>query len=111
MVDQGEGKIINRPQVITLNNVAATIQSLTIMCVNLPSTGTVINTGTGGVAGSASTATEKIFFFQAEDGIRDLYVTGSSDVCSSDLGRLPADSGRRGAPRRQTGSDHRSDRQ
>src|SRR6266496_2154283 len=25
------------------------------------------------------------FFFQAEDGIRDLYVTGVSDVCSSDL--------------------------
>src|SRR6267378_6916425 len=25
------------------------------------------------------------FFFQAEDGIRDLYVTGVPDVCSSDL--------------------------
>src|SRR5688572_32374071 len=25
------------------------------------------------------------FFFQAEDGIRDLTVTGVSDVCSSDL--------------------------
>src|SRR3989454_1333493 len=25
------------------------------------------------------------FFFQAEDGIRDYKVTGSSDVCSSDL--------------------------
>src|SRR5271165_6606427 len=25
------------------------------------------------------------FFFQAEDGIRDFHVTGSSDVCSSDL--------------------------
>src|SRR2546430_3827884 len=31
------------------------------------------------------------FFFQAEDGIRDLTVTWSSDVCSSDLAqrRLP----------------------
>src|SRR6266576_1698298 len=28
-----------------------------------------------------------LFFFQAEDGIRDLYVTGVSDVCSSDLRR------------------------
>src|SRR6266516_5926940 len=28
-----------------------------------------------------------IFFFQAEDGIRDRTVTGSSDVCSSDLER------------------------
>ena len=26
-----------------------------------------------------------VFFFQAEDGIRDIGVTGSSDVCSSDL--------------------------
>src|SRR5207248_3959497 len=29
--------------------------------------------------------TREIFFFQAEDGIRDRTVTGSSDVCSSDL--------------------------
>jgi type IV pilus secretin PilQ/predicted competence protein len=58
--DQGKGKVISRPRVITMNNVAATIQSLTILRVKLPSTGTVINTGTGGAAGSASTATEKI---------------------------------------------------
>src|SRR3712207_8903038 len=31
-----------------------------------------------------------LFFFQAEDGIRDIGVTGSSDVCSSDLG-MPVD--------------------
>src|ERR1041385_388452 len=33
-----------------------------------------------------------LFFFQAEDGIRDVAVTGGSDVCSSDLcgRRLPA---------------------
>src|SRR3712207_8035734 len=30
------------------------------------------------------------FFFQAEDGIRDIGVTGVSDVCSSDLRRLIA---------------------
>jgi type IV pilus assembly protein PilQ len=58
--EQGKGKVISRPRVVTLNNVAATIQSLTILRVKLPSTGTVINTGTGGAAGSASTATEKI---------------------------------------------------
>src|SRR5438445_219006 len=57
---QGKAKVISRPRVITLNNVAATIQSLTILRVKLPSTGTVINTGTGGAAGSTSTATEKI---------------------------------------------------
>jgi type II secretory pathway component GspD/PulD (secretin) len=46
--------------VITLNNIPARIESLTILRVRLPSTGTVVNTGTGGVAGSASSATEKI---------------------------------------------------
>jgi type IV pilus assembly protein PilQ len=58
--EQGKGKVISRPRVVTMNNVAATIQSLTILRVKLPSTGTVINTGTGGAAGTASTATEKI---------------------------------------------------
>jgi type IV pilus secretin PilQ/predicted competence protein len=58
--EQGKGRVISRPRVITLNNVAATIQSLQIIRVKLPSTGTVINTGEGGAAGTASTATEKI---------------------------------------------------
>jgi type IV pilus assembly protein PilQ len=58
--EAGKGRVISRPRVITMNNVAATIQSLTILRVKLPSTGTVINTATGGAAGSASTATEKI---------------------------------------------------
>src|SRR5262249_47445483 len=58
--EAGKGKVISRPRVITMNNVAATIQSLTILRVKLPSTGTVINTGTGGAAGAASTATEEI---------------------------------------------------
>jgi type IV pilus assembly protein PilQ len=58
--DTGKGRVVSRPRVITMNNVAATIQSLTILRVKLPSTGTVINTGAGGAAGSASTATEKI---------------------------------------------------
>jgi type IV pilus secretin PilQ/predicted competence protein len=58
--DTGKGRVVSRPRVITMNNVAATIQSLTILRVKLPSTGTVINTGAGGAAGSASSATEKI---------------------------------------------------
>jgi len=57
---KGQGRIISRPRVVTLNNVAATIQSLTILRVRLPSTGTVVNTGAGGTAGTATTATEKI---------------------------------------------------
>jgi type IV pilus assembly protein PilQ len=58
--NEGKGKVISRPRVITMNNVAATIQSLTILRVKLPSTGTVINTGAGGSAGGGTTATEKI---------------------------------------------------
>ncbi len=58
--EAGKGRVVSRPRVITMNNVAATIQSLTILRVKMPSTGTVINTGTGGAAGGASTATEKI---------------------------------------------------
>jgi type IV pilus secretin PilQ/predicted competence protein len=57
---QGKARIISRPRVVTLNNVAATIKSITILRVKLPSTGTIINTGAGGAAGTASTATEKI---------------------------------------------------
>jgi len=57
---QGKARIISRPRVVTLNNIAATIKSLTILRVKLPGTGTVINTGAGGAAGAASTATEKI---------------------------------------------------
>jgi type IV pilus secretin PilQ/predicted competence protein len=57
--NDGKAKVISRPRVITMNNVAATIQSLTIIRVKLPSTGTVISTGGGGASG-ASTATEKI---------------------------------------------------
>jgi type IV pilus secretin PilQ/predicted competence protein len=56
----GKARVISRPRVVTLNNVAATIKSLTILRVKLPSTGTVINTGAGGAAGASSTATEKI---------------------------------------------------
>ncbi len=57
---QGKVKIISRPRVVTLNNLAATIESLRILRVRLPSTGTVISTGAGGVAGSAQNATEQI---------------------------------------------------
>jgi type II secretory pathway component GspD/PulD (secretin) len=46
--------------VITLNNREAQIQSLEILRVKLPSTGTVINTGPGGSAGSNTTATQAI---------------------------------------------------
>jgi type IV pilus assembly protein PilQ len=56
----GKGKIISRPRVVTLNNQPAKIESLEILRVKLPSTGTVISTGAGGVAGSSQAATEQI---------------------------------------------------
>lgn len=56
----GKGKVISRPKVITLNNAEAQIQSLEILRVRLPSTGTVINTGAGGTAGGQTVATQAI---------------------------------------------------
>ena len=56
----GKGKVISRPKIITLNNTEAVIQALEILRVRLPSTGTVINTGPGGVAGGQTTATQAI---------------------------------------------------
>ncbi len=58
--NDGKVKIISRPRVVTLNNLPATIESLRILRVRLPSTGTVISTGAGGAAGTAQSATEKI---------------------------------------------------
>ncbi|MFM7140850.1 MAG: type IV pilus secretin PilQ, partial [Alphaproteobacteria bacterium] len=56
----GKGKVISRPKVITLNNSEASIERLEIIYVRLPSTGTVINTGQNGSAGSNSVATQPI---------------------------------------------------
>jgi len=55
---EGKIKVISRPSVVTLNNVASTIQSLRILRVTLP-TSTNIASGTGAAAGAA-VATEKI---------------------------------------------------
>jgi type IV pilus assembly protein PilQ len=54
---EGKARIISRPRVVTLNNVAATIKSLTVLRVKLPSTDTIIG-GEGEV--QQSTATERI---------------------------------------------------
>ncbi len=56
--EEGKIRVISRPSVMTLNNVASTIQSLRILRVQLP-TSTNIASGTGAAAGSA-VATEKI---------------------------------------------------
>lgn len=54
---EGKARIISRPRVVTLNNVAATIKSLTVLRVKLPSTDTIIG-GEGEI--QQSTATERI---------------------------------------------------
>jgi type IV pilus assembly protein PilQ len=56
----GKGRILSRPRIVTLNNLPAVIESIRIFRVRLPSTGTVISTAPGGVAGSATSATEQI---------------------------------------------------
>ncbi len=55
---EGNIKIISRPSVVTLNNIASTIQSLRILRITLP-TSTNIASGTGAAAGAA-VATEKV---------------------------------------------------
>jgi type IV pilus assembly protein PilQ len=57
--NEGKVRVLSRPSVVTLNNVASTIQSLQIIRVALPSGTTNIASGTGSAAGSA-VATEKI---------------------------------------------------
>lgn len=56
--NEGRVRIISRPSVVTLNNVASTIQSLRILRIQLP-TSTNIATGTGAAAGAA-VATEQV---------------------------------------------------
>jgi len=56
---EGKVRVLSRPSVVTLNNVASTIQSLQIVRVALPTGTTNIASGTGAAAGAA-VATEKI---------------------------------------------------
>jgi type IV pilus assembly protein PilQ len=57
--NEGNIKIISRPTVMTLNNVASTIRSERILRISLPSS-TNIATGSGSSAAGSAVATEKI---------------------------------------------------
>jgi type IV pilus assembly protein PilQ len=57
--NEGNIKIISRPSVMTLNNVASSIRSERILRISLPSS-TNIATGSGSSAAGAAVATEKI---------------------------------------------------
>ena len=56
---EGNIKIMSRPSVVTLNNVASTIRSERILRIELPAS-TNIATGTGSSAAGAAVATEKV---------------------------------------------------
>ena len=57
--NEGNIKIISRPSIVTLNNVASTIRSERILRIALPSS-TNIATGSGSSAAGAAVATEKV---------------------------------------------------
>jgi type IV pilus assembly protein PilQ len=57
--NEGNIRIISRPSVVTLNNIASTIRSERILRIALPSS-TNIATGTGSSAAGAAVATEKV---------------------------------------------------
>lgn len=56
---EGNIRIISRPSVVTLNNIASTIRSERILRINLPSS-TNIATGSGSSAAGSAVATEKV---------------------------------------------------
>ena len=56
---EGNARIISRPSVVTLNNIASTIRSEKILRISLPSS-TNIATGSGSSAAGAAVATEKV---------------------------------------------------
>ncbi len=57
---EGRGRVVSRPKVITLNNSEANIESLEILRVRLPNSGTVVNTGPGTDGSAAGVATQAI---------------------------------------------------
>jgi type IV pilus assembly protein PilQ len=57
--NEGNVRVISRPSVVTLNNVASTIRSERILRISLPSS-TNIATGSGSSAAGAAVATERI---------------------------------------------------
>ena len=58
--EEGRARVISRPRLRTLNNVPATIKSLTVVRVKLPGTSTVVTTAESVPSATQSVATEKI---------------------------------------------------
>jgi type II secretory pathway component GspD/PulD (secretin) len=93
---EGNARIISRPSVVTLNNVASTIRSEKILRINLPSS-TNIATGTGSSAAGSAVATEKvpvgIILTVTPQVSSDGYILMNINVKSSTIADSPTVSG------------------
>ena len=89
---EGNIRIISRPSIVTLNNVASTIRSERILRISLP-TSTNIASGTGASAAGAAVATEKvpigIILTVTPQVSSDGYVLMNINVKSSSLADSP----------------------
>jgi len=89
---EGNIRIISRPSIVTLNNVASTIRSERILRISLP-TSTNIASGTGASAAGAAVATEKapigIILTVTPQVSSDGYVLLNINVKSSSLADSP----------------------
>lgn len=105
---EGEARVVSRPRVVTLSSVPATIKSLTVIRVKLPSTETVVSTDDAvGVLPSA--ATEKIEtgivlvvtprVVDAERVELDLFVKSSQADFSRQVDGIPTETSREATSR------------
>jgi len=105
---EGKARVISRPRVVTLNNVPATIKSLTVIRVKLPSTDTLVRTDGGGTL-APSTATEKIETgivlvvtprITADDRVvLDLFIKSSQADFSRQVDGIPTETSREATSR------------
>ena len=93
---EGNARIISRPSVVTLNNIASTIRSEKILRINLPSS-TNIATGSGSSAAGSAVATEKvpvgIILTVTPQVSSDGYISMNINVKSSTIADSPTVSG------------------
>ncbi len=104
----GKARVVSRPRVVTLSNVPATIKSLTVIRVKLPTTDTVLQ-AEGSAGGFPSVATEKIetgivlvVTPRVIDGARvvlDLFVKSSQADFSREVDGIPTETSREATTR------------
>lgn len=105
---EGEARVVSRPRVVTLNNVPATIKSLTVIRVKLPSTDTVVRTDDAPGA-LPSAATEKIEtgivlvvtprIVAGDRVVLDLFVKSSQADFSRQVDGIPTETSREATSR------------